>query len=226
MTLSQLALLCVTLAPLALASTVRADTPPRVEVEGGAVVGTRADELAVYKGIPFAAPPVRELRWKAPQPVVPWRGDLVTDRFSPMCLQALRAKNSVFYLGEESSSEDCLYLNVWSGAKAGDKQPVMVFIYGGGWTIGSASLPLYDGGPLAHKGAVTVSFNYRVGALGFMAHPALTAEGKGSSGNYGLMDMIAALKWVKANIARFGGDPGNVTLNGQSAGSEIGRAHV
>jgi para-nitrobenzyl esterase len=219
MTLSKLALLCMALAPLALASTARADTPPRVEVEGGAVVGTHADELAVFRGIPFAAPPVRELRWKAPQPVEPWQGDLVADRFSPMCLQALRAKNSVFYLGEESSSEDCLYLNVWSGAKAGGKEPVMVFIYGGGWTIGSASLPLYDGAPLAHKGVVTVSFNYRVGALGFMAHPELTAEGKGSSGNYGLMDMIAALKWVKANIARFGGDPGNVTLYGQSAGS-------
>jgi para-nitrobenzyl esterase len=224
MTLPHLVLLCAVLAPLAMAHTVRADSPPRVEVEGGAVVGVRTGALAAYKGIPFAAPPVRELRWKAPQPVVPWPGDLVADRFSPMCLQALRAKNSVFYLAEEPSSEDCLYLNVWSTAAAGDKRPVMVFIYGGGWTIGSASLPLYDGAPLAAKGAVVVSFNYRLGALGFMAHPELTteglkAEGKGASGNYGLMDMIAALKWVKANIARFGGDPGNVTLYGQSAGS-------
>ena len=195
------------------------DTPPRVEVEGGSVVGVRSGALASYKGIPFAAPPVRELRWKAPQPVVPWQGDLVADRYSPMCLQPLRAKNSVFYLGEEPSSEDCLYLNVWSTASAGDKRPVMVFVYGGGWTIGSASLPLYGGEPLAKKGAVVVSFNYRVGALGFLAHPELTAEGGGASGNYGLMDMVAALEWVKANIARFGGDPANVTLYGQSAGS-------
>jgi para-nitrobenzyl esterase len=218
MTLSHLVLLCAALAPLALARAALADTPPRVEVDGGAVVGTRSGELASYKGIPFAAPPVRELRWRAPQPVVPWQGDLVADRYSPMCLQALRAKNSVFYLGEEASSEDCLYLNVWSTASAGEKRPVMVFIYGGGWTIGSASLPLYDGAPLAMKGAVVVSFNYRVGALGFLVHPELTAEG-GASGNYGLLDMVAALKWVKANIARFGGDPANVTLYGQSAGS-------
>jgi para-nitrobenzyl esterase len=219
MTLAHVVLLCAALAPLALVRSALADTPPRAEVEGGAVVGIRAGGVATYKGIPFAAPPVRELRWKAPQPVVPWRGDLVADRFSPMCLQGLRAKHSVFYLGEEPSSEDCLYLNVWSTAAAGEKRPVMVFIYGGGWTIGSASLPLYDGAPLAAKGAVVVSFNYRVGALGFLAHPELTAEGGGSSGNYGLMDMVAALKWVKANIARFGGDAANVTLYGQSAGS-------
>jgi len=219
MTLTHLVMLCAALAPLALARTAIADTPPRVEVEGGAVVGTRSGELASYRGIPFAAPPVRELRWKAPQPVVPRQGDLVADRYSPMCLQALRAKNSVFYLGEEPSSEDCLYLNVWSTASAGEKRPVMVFVYGGGWTIGSASLPLYSGEPLAKKGAVVVSFNYRVGALGFLAHPELTAEGGGASGNYGLMDMVAALKWVNANIARFGGDPANVTLYGQSAGS-------
>lgn len=219
MILTHAILPCAVLAPLALARTALADTPPRVEVEGGALVGVRDGQIAAYKGVPFAAPPVRELRWKPPQPVAPWKGDLVADRFSPMCLQALRPKNSVFYLGEEASSEDCLYLNVWSTAAAGDKRPVMVFIYGGGWTIGSASLPLYDGAPLAAKGAVVVSFNYRVGALGFLAHPELTAEGGGSSGNYGLMDMVAALKWVKANIARFGGDPGNVTLYGQSAGS-------
>jgi para-nitrobenzyl esterase len=219
MTLTHLVMLYAALAPLGLARTALAETPPRVEVGGGAVVGTRSSELASYKGIPFAAPPVRDLRWKTPQPVVPWQGDLVADRYSPMCLQALRARNSVFYLGEEPSSEDCLYLNVWSTASAGEKRPVMVFVYGGGWTIGSASLPLYSGEPLAKKGAVVVSFNYRVGALGFLAHPELTAEGGGSSGNYGLMDMVAALKWVKANIARFGGDPANVTLYGQSAGS-------
>ena len=203
---------------------VRAETPPRAKVEGGAVFGVQTGELASFKGIPFAAPPVRELRWQAPQPVKAWQGDFVADRFSPMCLQPLQAKNSIFYLGEEPSSEDCLYLNVWSTAPIGrngegDKRPVMVFIFGGGWTIGSASLPLYSGEHLAKKGAVVVSMNYRVGALGFLAHPELTAEGGGASGNYGLMDIIAALKWVKANAAAFGGDPGNVTLYGQSAGS-------
>ncbi len=205
---------------LALAVPVAAQAQsPRVAVEGGNVVGVQQGEVASFKGIPFAAPPVRDLRWRPPQPVAAWQGDLAADRFAPMCLQPLRARNSVFYLGEEPSSEDCLYLNVWSAARPGERRPVMVFIYGGGWTIGSASLPLYDGDALARKGAVVVSFNYRVGALGFLAHPELTAEGKGASGNYGLMDMVAALAWVKANIARFGGDPDNVTLYGQSAGS-------
>jgi para-nitrobenzyl esterase len=228
MTLSHFAVLLAAIAPLALANVARAQAPtpsragglgPRVDVAGGAIVGVQTGDLVSFKGVPFAAPPVRELRWRPPQPVVPWQGELVADRFSPMCLQALRPKNSVFYLGEEPSSEDCLYLNVWSTAKPGDKRPVMVFVYGGGWTIGSASLPLYGGEALAQKGAVVVSFNYRVGALGFLAHPELSAEGNGASGNYGLMDIMAALRWVKANIERFGGDSGNVTLYGQSAGS-------
>ena len=132
MTLAQLAVLCVALAPLALAASARAQSPPRVVIEGGSVVGVRTGNLASYKGIPFAAPPVRELRWRAPQPVAAWQGDLVADRFAPMCLQPLRPKNSVFYPGEEASSEDCLYLNVWSTAAAGDRRPVMVFVYGGG----------------------------------------------------------------------------------------------
>ena len=207
MTLAQLAVLCVALAPLALAASARAQTPPRVQIEGGSVVGVRTGTLASYKGIPFAAPPVRELRWRAPQPVVAWQGELVADRFSPMCLQPLRPKNSVFYLGEEPSSEDCLYLNVWSTAAAGRQAA------GHGLRLWRRldhrlgrrcrSMAARPGG----KGAVVVSFNYRVGALGFLAHPELTAEGAAPSGNYGLMDMIAALNWVKANIARFGGDP-------------------
>ena len=195
-------------------------TAPRANVEGGTVVGVQQpDSLAVFKGIPYAAPPVRDLRWQPPQPVLPWVGDLPADRFSPMCLQQLRAKNSVYYQGEEASSEDCLYLNVWSTAKPADRKPVMVFIYGGGWTVGSGSMPLYSGEHLARKDVVVVTFNYRVGGLGFFAHPELTLEGKGASGNYDLLDMIAALKWVKANIAQFGGDPGSVTLYGQSSGS-------
>lgn len=197
------------------------DLTSPVNVTGGAVAGVHQGDLSVFKGIPFAAPPVRELRWRAPAPVVPWQGVRITDRYSPMCLQALRSKNSVFYLGEEPSSEDCLYLNVWSPQPRPDaKLPVMVFVYGGGWTIGSGSLPLYSGEGLARKGVVAVTFNYRVGALGFFAHPELTAESKrGASGNYGLMDIAAALAWVRDNVAGFGGDPGNVTLYGQSAGA-------
>ena len=194
---------------------------PQFDVTGGAVVGVQQGNLSVFKGIPFAAPPVRELRWRAPAPIVPWSGVRIADRYSPMCLQALRAKNSVFYLGEEPTSEDCLYLNVWSpDARPAAKLPVMVFVFGGGWTIGSGSLPLYAGEGLARKGAVVVTFNYRVGALGFLSHPELTAElNRGASGNYGLMDIVAALGWVRDNISRFGGDPESVTLYGQSAGA-------
>jgi para-nitrobenzyl esterase len=145
-----------------------------VAVTGGTVVGVHQGSLSVFKGIPFAAPPVRELRWRAPAPVVPWQGVRIADRYSPMCLQALRPRNSVFYLGEEPSSEDCLYLNVWSPEpRRGAKLPVMVFVYGGGWTIGSGSLPLYSGEGLARKGVVVVTFNYRVGALGFLSRRAV-----------------------------------------------------
>src|SRR5882757_10767882 len=192
------ALLCAGLScSSAMAGDVDLTSP--VNVTGGAVAGVHQGDLSVFKGIPFAAPPVRELRWRAPAPVVPWQGVRITDRYSPMCLQALRSKNSVFYLGEEPSSEDCLYLNVWSPQPRPDaKLPVMVFVYGGGWTIGSGSLPLYSGEGLARKGVVAVTFNYRVGALGFFAHPELTAESKrGASGNYGLMDIAAALAWVR-----------------------------
>ncbi len=191
-----------------------------VQVEGGVVIGLNDGSVASFKGIPFTAPPVRELRWRAPQPVVPWQGVRAADRYSPMCLQPLRAKHSVFYIGEEPMSEDCLYRNVWTPAAGDAKRPVMVFVYGGGWVVGSGSMPLYAGDGLARKGAVVVTFNYRLGALGFFAHPELSAEsGNAASGNFGLMDIVAALKWVRANIARFGGDPDNVTLYGQSAGA-------
>jgi para-nitrobenzyl esterase len=213
--------LFIAIAGIAPAMAADVDLTPAVAVTGGAVAGVHQGNLSVFKGIPFAAAPVRELRWRAPAPVIPWQGVRIADRYSPMCLQALRAKNSVFYLGEEPSSEDCLYLNVWSpDPRPEAKLPVMVFVYGGGWTIGSGSLPLYSGEGLARKGVVVVTFNYRVGALGFFSHPELTAESKrGASGNYGLMDMVAALAWVRDNVAGFGGDPGNVTLYGQSAGA-------
>lgn len=184
-----------------------AGTPGIVKVEGGTIKGTVTPAMTVYKGIPFAAPPVGDLRWKAPQPVIPWEGILETTEFGPNPVQA----------GAEGS-EDCLYLNVWTPARRpSDKLPVLVWIYGGGFAGGSSSY--YDGERLASKGIVLVTINYRVGRLGFFAHPELSAETpQHTSGNYGLLDQIAALKWVQSNIPKFGGDPGKVTIFGESAG--------
>ncbi|GHC90110.1 carboxylesterase/lipase family protein [Novosphingobium pokkalii] len=190
-----------------------------IAVDGGQVEGTTLPSgVVAWLGVPFAAPPLRDLRWKPPQPVVPWQGTLHADRFAPECLQPLRGSLQNHYFGNEATSEDCLYLNIWAPAKAA-KAPVVVWIYGGGFNIGSASMANYSGEPLAREGVVRVNIAYRVGALGFLAHPALSAESGHGSGNYGLMDQIAALQWVKRNIARFGGDPDNVTIVGQSAGA-------
>lgn len=179
--------------------------------------------VKAYLGIPYVAAPVRELRWRDPQPVPAWQGVFHADRMGPECIQVLRRKNLNHYFGEEATSEDCLFLNVWAPAtaRAGTKLPVVVFIHGGGFTLGSSGMALYGGENVAATGgAIFVNFNYRVGALGFMAHPELVAESPHhSSGNYGFLDTVAALQWVQRNIARFGGDPGNVTVSGQSAGS-------
>jgi len=182
--------------------------PGQVKVTGGVVQGTVLEDMAVYKGIPFAAPPVGELRWKAPQPVVPWEGVLTCDEFGPDPMQA----------GHRNVSEDCLYLNVWTPAKSPkEKLPVMVWIYGGGFAGGATSE--FDGEALARQGVVLVSVAYRVGKLGFLSLPELSAEDPhGVSGNYGLLDQIAGLKWVQDNIAKFGGDPSKVTIFGESAG--------
>lgn len=189
-----------------------------IEVDGGQIEGvTLPSGIEAWLGVPFAAPPLRELRWKAPQPVEPWSGLRHADRFAPECLQPLRGALQNHYFGNEATSEDCLYLNIWAPKNAA-KAPVVVWIYGGGFNIGSASMANYSGEPLARDGVVRVNLAYRVGALGFLAHPDLTAEA-GASGNYGLMDQIAALQWVRRNIARFGGDPANVTIVGQSAGA-------
>jgi para-nitrobenzyl esterase len=192
-----------------------------VRVEGGLIEGTRlASGVEAWLGVPFAAPPIRELRWKPPQPVTPWRGTLHADRFAPECLQPLRSPRQNHYFGNEATSEDCLYLNIWAPGSARRKLPVVVWIYGGGFNIGSASMANYSGEPLARAGVIRVNIAYRVGAFGFLAHPELSREsGHGGSGNYGLMDQVAALRWVQRNIARFGGDPANVTIVGQSAGS-------
>jgi len=191
-----------------------------VEVDGGRIDGiTLADGIDAWLGVPFAAPPVRELRWQPPRPVTPWTGVYHADRFAPECLQPLRGSTQNHYFGNEATSEDCLYLNIWA-PKAASKAPVLVWIYGGGFNIGSASMANYSGEPLARAGVVRVNLAYRVGPLGFLAHPDLSkASGYGGSGNYGLMDQIAGLQWVRRNIARFGGDPDNVTIVGQSAGS-------
>lgn len=197
-----------------------------IKVDGGLIDGiTLPSGTEAWLGVPFAAPPLRELRWKPPQPVAPWQGTFHADRFAPECLQPLRGSRQNHYFGNEATSEDCLYLNIWAPKGAADKPggaklPVIVWIYGGGFNIGSASMANYSGEPLARAGVVRVNIAYRVGALGFMAHPELSREsGYGGSGNYGLMDQIAALQWVQRNIARFGGDPANVTIVGQSAGS-------
>ena len=194
-----------------------------VSVDGGAVSGKVLESgVRAYFGVPFAAPPVRELRWREPQPVESWKGLYHADRKAPECIQVLRRHDINHYFGEEATSEDCLYLNIWASgsAKPGARLPVIVYVYGGGFTLGSSGMAMYEGENLAKKGAVFVNFNYRVGALGFLAHPELTAESPHhASGDYGFLDQIAALQWIKHNIAKFGGDPDNVTISGQSAGS-------
>jgi para-nitrobenzyl esterase len=190
----------------------------RVRTESGALSGVSEGGLSVYKGVPFAAAPVGELRWRPPVDVARWTGVRKTDAFAPACMQ-----EGVSMPGETPPvvSEDCLYLNIWTPAKSlRERLPVIVWIYGGGYINGSASMPLYWGDRLAHKGVIVVTIAYRLGPLGFLAHPQLTRESPHhSSGNYGLMDQIAALEWVQRNIAEFGGDPKNVTIAGQSSGS-------
>jgi para-nitrobenzyl esterase len=191
-----------------------------VRTKAGVVAGAAEADGVVrsFLGVPFAAPPVGDLRWREPQPVAPWTGVRKADAFGPRCVQGRIFDDMVF---RDEPSEDCLYLNVWTPARsAAEKLPVMVWIHGGGFQAGSASEPRQDGGRLAGKGVVVVGVNYRLGVFGFLAHPALTKEsGRSASGNYGLMDQVAALRWVRDNIAAFGGDPGNVTIFGESAGS-------
>ena len=177
-----------------------------VAVTGGTVAASAdsSASLRVFKALPFAAPPVVALRWKAPQPVVAWNGIRRNDSFAPACLMGNRpagAIGAILYQDSEPQSEDCLYLNVWTGAAPGaaDKRPVMLLLHGGGYLLGSGAQPNYDGGGLASKGAVVVTLNYRLGALGFLAHPELSAESPNcASGNYALHDAIAALQWIKA----------------------------
>jgi len=197
-----------------------AATAPRAATATGVVEGvTEASGVKSYKGIPFAAPPVGELRWKAPQPAQKWKGVRKADHFGPRAMQLPLFSDMVFR--SDGVSEDCLYLNVWTPAKsAKEKLPVLVYFYGGGFAAGDGSEPRYDGEAMAAKGIVTLTVNYRLNVFGFLAHPELTKESPHhASGNYGLMDQAAALQWVHKNIAAFGGDPSRVTIAGESAGS-------
>lgn len=200
---------------------------PVLKIEGGQVQGVTTDieGVIVYRGIPYAAPPIKDLRWKAPQPVVAWKGVKVCDRFGHPSYQAIQYPGGYFtewgYGAESPYSEDCLYLNVWTKAsgQVGKKLPVALWIHGGGYREGWGSEPEFDAQEWAAKDVILVSINYRLGIFGFLAHPALNEENEQHvSGNYGILDQIEALKWIRKNIAQFGGDANNVTIFGQSAG--------
>jgi para-nitrobenzyl esterase len=215
--------------------------PEQVRIETGLLAGalsTSQPTVRVFKGIPFAAPPLGGNRWRAPQPAAKWEGVRQADAFGAPCIAGAPAQGrggggrggagaaapapaEVAPAREPARSEDCLYANVWTSAdNANGRRPVMVWIYGGGFTGGSGGLAWYDGENLAAKGPLIVTFNYRLGAFGFFAHPELANEsGRNASGNYGMMDAIAMLQWVKKNIGTFGGDPNNVTIAGESAGA-------
>jgi para-nitrobenzyl esterase len=191
-----------------------------VHAPAGAVQGEAVGELNVFKGLPYAAPPTGWRRWRPPAEAPVWKGVRDATRFGPACVQPRSQPGSSIYASDLGAmSEDCLSLNVWAPAKA-QKAPVLVWIHGGALVTGSSGEAIYDGAKLAGQGVVVVSINYRLGVLGYLAHPELSAESReGVSGNYGLLDQIAALRWVKANIAAFGGDPANVTIAGESAGA-------
>ncbi|MFN3522540.1 MAG: carboxylesterase/lipase family protein [Phenylobacterium sp.] len=191
---------------------------PVVQAPAGAVQGVAEGKVHVFRGVPYAAPPVGARRWKPPAALAPWPGVRPATAFGPACLQPRMPPGGIYASELPQLSEDCLTLNVWAPADARDA-PVMVWIHGGSLTTGSSRESMYDGADLARRGLVVVSINYRLGVLGWLAHPQLSAESPdGVSGNYGLLDQIAALAWVKRNIAAFGGDPGRVTVAGESAG--------
>lgn len=199
---------------------------PEATVAQGQLAGKQDGLVQAFLGIPFAAPPVGDLRWRAPQPAPAWTGTREASDFGASCMQGLlpegRAPWTAEYVVQNKVSEDCLSLNVWTPGKTGVKKPVMVWIHGGGFNEGSGSVLIYNGSALAGRDMVVVTINYRLGALGFLAHPGITLEAKSNGeppANFGLQDQIAALSWIKQNIAAFGGDPDNVTIAGQSAGA-------
>ena len=213
-----LAVVCLGAVALSPGRGEAASSVSSVKTESGPVLGAAGDGVVAFKGIPYAAAPVGDLRWRAPRPAPAWNGTLTADKYGAICMQVYNAKDNG--VGALPMSEDCLTVNVWRPAtETAQPLPVMVWIHGGGFVNGSGTAALYDGSALARQGVVVVTLNYRLGRFGFFAHPALTREDpNGSLGNYGLLDQIAALKWVRANIAAFGGDPTQVTVFGESAG--------
>ncbi len=203
---------------LAVARCAGSSAPDVVHIDAGQLRGAVSDSVASFKGIPYAAPPVGPLRWRPPQPVKPWSGERDATKFGALCMQRINPDDNG--VGPGPASEDCLTLNVWAPTDRGSTPlPVMVWIHGGGYVNGSGTAALYDGTQLAKQGVVVVTLNYRLGRFGFFAHPDLTKENPGGPlGNYGLMDQIAALQWVRRNIAAFGGDSADVTIFGESAG--------
>ncbi len=221
------ALACALVVLLEMRAAHGAPGADRVTTENGIVEGDRTSAgIAVFRGIPFAAPPVGDLRWKAPRPVENWPGVRKAVEFGPSCMQ--RAVFGDMEFRAKGTSEDCLYLNVWAPAgSASTKLPVLVYFYGGGLMAGDGSEPRYDGESMAGKGIVAVTINYRLSAFGFLALPELSAEAPyHASGNYGFLDQLAALKWVQRNIAAFGGDPARVTIAGESAGARSTSVHL
>ncbi len=201
-----------------------------VRVASGLLAGTLDLDgtVRVFKGVPYARPPTGALRWRAPQAAERWDGVRPADHFGPRSVQPERPATAIGYFGPEAESEDCLYLNIWTAAPAPDaRTPVMVWFHGGAYAVGSGALPIFDGARLARHGVVVVTVNYRLGRLGFLAHPELSREAPyRASGNYGLLDQLAALQWVQHNIAAFGGDPGRVTIFGQSVGATSVHCHM
>ena len=219
--MKRIALLLLLASPLAAAS---AHQPIRVRIDSGLLEGQRQAGIGSFLGIPYAASPAGDHRWRAPQPVRPWPNVREAVRYGADCPQGKgmmpgETPWTAEYLADGPESENCLFLNVWTSAtKPGRTLPVLVWIHGGAFSGGAGTMPLYAGHHLAARGIVVVTLNYRLGPLGFLAHPALTAEG-GDSGNYGLMDQVAALRWLQRNAPAFGGDPARVTVAGQSAGA-------
>ena len=208
----------VLLAALCMSWSAAADGSLVVDSPAGKLQGETVGNLHVFKGIPYAQPPVGPLRWKPPLPAEKWKGVRDATQFGSVCVQPKGKPDSLYFWDLPPMSEDCLSLNIWAPAKA-QKAPVFFWIHGGSLTGGAGSDRLYDGSKMAERGLVVVSINYRLGVLGYFAHPELSAESRRNiSGNYGLLDQIAALRWVKKNIAAFGGDAANVTIAGESAG--------
>ncbi|MFK7848111.1 MAG: carboxylesterase/lipase family protein [Rhodothermales bacterium] len=212
-------LLTFSMSPSAVAQLNDDNTAPIVETQNGVLEGTMQSGIRMFRGIPFAQPPVGDLRWRAPEPVKNWEGVRKADGFGPRCMQRPLFSDMMFR--SDGMSEDCLYLNVWTPARSADeKLPVLVYFYGGGLFTGDGSEYRYDGESISREGIVAITINYRLNIFGFLAHPALTAEADyNASGNYAFMDQTASLQWIHDNIAAFGGDPDRVTIAGESAGS-------